>query len=270
MLPSGGALPLPTTLAGRPCSLVAALVLIVSPALAQPAALAVTPDTLLWWPWSQQPFVIENVGSDTLSLDSIDVGICSRTWCTEQGPAYGLRLAHRGEFYYGQIWRSSNVELYDWDGQPTFPELELAPGELAHLVVEYVDTCPICRSDASDTWTPFFFWAGLHPDSLVRTLAFEWPVVQEEPSSERLPTLDHSGPNPFREGTTLTLRGVDAIRVDLYDVFGRRIRQLFEGETGEPISIVISGEGLSPGPYFVVATSGRAGTTATLPLLLLR
>jgi hypothetical protein len=65
-------------------------------------------------------------------------------------------------------------------------------------------------------------------------------------------------PNPFTSRTQLLVRVAEAqqVRVDVYDVTGRLLTTLFDGEvnTLSPSVVVLEGSGLRPGVYIVRAT----------------
>lgn len=69
--------------------------------------------------------------------------------------------------------------------------------------------------------------------------------------------LSPAYPNPFTSRTSLTLRASEAqaVRVDLFDVLGRRVRTLFEGTVrpGAPVDVRVEASGLPPGLYVVRA-----------------
>ncbi len=248
--------------------LLAILLLCGGVASAQPVSLEVTPDTLVWV-WYEPPFVIRNTGSDSLRIDSVDVGPC----CDGFNPGYILRLDHAGTNHYGFIWRWPHEQVYQWNGKPFFPDVVLAPGDSADLYVEGMDPCPICRSGEIDTWVPFQFWAADDPDSLTRTLAYTYPV-EAEPTipGDGHHVLAVTGANPFTARTELTVRSAGGhVHVYLVDVLGRRVRTLHAGRlSAEPYRISVAADGLSPGLFLaqVVVDGGRL--VATRPLVLVR
>lgn len=99
-------------------------------------------------------------------------------------------------------------------------------------------------------------------DSTLIRRAFFPPVVSaEEGALPEEGVLTPAYPNPFSSRTALTLRvgEAQAVRVDLFDVLGRRVRTLFEGTVapGSPVEIRVEAGALPTGLY-VVRASGEA------------
>ena len=248
-----------------------------APALAQPGALTVTPDTL-YWTWATSyltPFEIRNVGADSLRLDSIDIGPCSWEGCDDFGPGYSVRLEHAGASNYGFIWHTAFEDVVQWDTGGRFPDVLLAPGDTAAFFVTGMDPCPICFGGQPDTWAPVLFWAGGHPAPVGRTLAYAYPVAAEPGAEAAGVELSVGGSNPSAGGTTLRLRLDEASEVDLalYDALGRRVRTLVAGALAAGAHPVeVGGEGLRAGLYFARAVVGtrRGAVVVTRRLVLSR
>ncbi len=251
----------------------ALLTLLAPTTAAQPESLRVTPDTLRWQGYDP-PFVILNAGADSLRVDSMDVGPCTMPCADFFEPMYLLELVYGSTWHLGEIWHEPDEDLYRWDGWPYFPDIVLAPGDSATLRVSVIDTCPVCRPAGGLVWVPFYFWAGDNPDSLRRTLEFDYFLAVEEVAQSPAHTLTVTGPNPFRGRTQVTLRGDEAeVTVALHDALGRRIRVLHRGLLlAGTAPIRVDGEGLSPGLFFVRASTGSGAQTTfyTVPLVLLR
>ena len=71
--------------------------------------------------------------------------------------------------------------------------------------------------------------------------------------------------SPFSSQAALTLRvgEAQAVRVDLFDVLGRRVQTLFEGVVapGSPVEVGVEAGGLPPGLY-VVRADGPTGVAS--------
>ncbi|RME53805.1 MAG: T9SS C-terminal target domain-containing protein [Caldilineae bacterium] len=77
-------------------------------------------------------------------------------------------------------------------------------------------------------------------------------------------------PTPFRSQTTIRywLDGQAHIRLELYDVLGRRVQRIVDEEqAGGVHDVQVSGEGLPPGTYFYRMEAGRRVYTGTLQRL---
>ena len=73
-----------------------------------------------------------------------------------------------------------------------------------------------------------------------------------------------AAPSPFGAATTLTMELPEAaaVRVELYDVLGRRVRVLSEGaRAAGPHRVQIAGAGLAPGVYTVRLVAGERQAT---------
>jgi hypothetical protein len=78
-------------------------------------------------------------------------------------------------------------------------------------------------------------------------------------------TLEIAG-NPASAATAVTFGTPSsrAVRLDVYDLGGRIVRTLFDGETGEGLQTVQLGEGLVPGAYFVRLSAGVGVITRSI------
>ncbi|TMQ52026.1 MAG: T9SS type A sorting domain-containing protein [Candidatus Eisenbacteria bacterium] len=93
-----------------------------------------------------------------------------------------------------------------------------------------------------------------------RTTSRRTAHVPEPAEGARL-ELDQSAPNPLRDGATITFRLPAAGRatIDLYDLAGRFIGTVFDGERPAGTnSVWLDGARLGPGAYFYrLSTNGR-------------
>jgi hypothetical protein len=256
----------------RSATLLALVLVAVGPAVAQPASLAVTPDTLEW-AGPDRPFVIQNVGASEVHLDSITVGRCEGVLCGERGPAYYLELSHGDSLHGGYALGGGGAW---WDGFGPFPELVLTPGDSALLGVRGIDGCSACvQGGTGDTRAPFLFWAGGFTTPVERTFAYSYPVASEPGAASERVALDLDGPNPFAGETALVLRLGRPSEVDvaLHDGLGRRVRMLRAGVLAAGAHrLPVSADGLGPGVYFAraVVGAGRGATVAVRRLVVLR
>lgn len=96
--------------------------------------------------------------------------------------------------------------------------------------------------------------------TLIRRAYFPQAVSAEDAAIAGTGTLTPAYPNPFSSRTALTLRvgEAQAVRVELFDVLGRRVQTLFEGVVapGSPVEVGVEAGGLPPGLY-VVRASGE-------------
>ena len=79
-------------------------------------------------------------------------------------------------------------------------------------------------------------------------------VVAGEPGPAERVSLSSAAPNPFTDGTrlTLTLGRSQGVRIEVVDVLGRHVATLFEGTmTVGAHAVAVGGAGLAPGVYLV-------------------
>ena len=84
-------------------------------------------------------------------------------------------------------------------------------------------------------------------------------TTSDEPAAVPLqPVLGRPHPNPSTVSATLPLSWprTESVRVDLYDILGRRVMTLLDGEVraGETVRVQVVTNGLPPGHYLVQAT----------------
>ena len=97
-----------------------------------------------------------------------------------------------------------------------------------------------------------------------RTLRLDAVGVAAEPEPAEAPVLSLDGPNPFLEGTGVTVTAHDGgpVRLTLHDALGREVAVLLEADLapGASRSVRVAGVGLSPGAYAlrVVSPAGLA------------
>jgi glucose/arabinose dehydrogenase len=85
----------------------------------------------------------------------------------------------------------------------------------------------------------------------------------EAPGRLTAPTLEMTGPHPFRGQTTVaaTLPAGGTFHVSLHDALGRAVRTLFDGtaSAAAPVELSIDGQDLAAGVYLVRLDAGDAG-----------
>jgi endonuclease I len=105
--------------------------------------------------------------------------------------------------------------------------------------------------------------------TLVRRAFFPTPVDAEAAPPADGFALSSAFPNPFASTTTLTLRvaAPQAVRVEAFDVLGRRVAVLHNGLVGaEPLPLTFDAAGLPSGLYVVRATGETFRVTRRLTL----
>ena len=118
--------------------------------------------------------------------------------------------------------------------------------------------------------TERFLAAGTHGRSMWRLDLSDITVATEDGSTPLGFTLDAAYPNPFAERTTLRF-ALDApaeVRLDVFDVAGRRVATLADGPhaAGEH-RVTWNADGLASGPYVARLTAGDRHATRTLTLV---
>ena len=106
-------------------------------------------------------------------------------------------------------------------------------------------------------------------------LNFTWdPPVANEPAVEQMPQgyiLDPAYPNPFNPSTTIgfAVAETQEVSMGLYDVLGRRIRDLFMGRVTANMNMQVSieADGLPSGLYLVRLTGEAFAATRRVTLL---
>jgi endonuclease/exonuclease/phosphatase family metal-dependent hydrolase len=96
-------------------------------------------------------------------------------------------------------------------------------------------------------------------------------AVGPVPALPPAPMLEGAYPNPFRARTTLsyTLRRAGPVRLEVYDILGRRVASLVDGpQTAGTHRVEFTASGLPPGLYLARLEAG--GTSLARPLLLAR
>ena len=142
----------------------------------------------------------------------------------------------------------------------------LSPKEVGYFDV-IPDTSVTTGTDFG-TWSNYpFFESGIVVVTSIRDGLFVLKptgtalAVATENELPLRSALSDPYPNPFKETTTFTLNldASDEVRVEVFDVLGRRVDVLFEGNvpSGSPISIDFSRGTLPAGTYFI-RTEGRS------------
>ena len=113
------------------------------------------------------------------------------------------------------------------------------------------------------TYTQRFYW-GAYPDQVEAETSL---TVEKLAGVARAASTagETEGPNPFQSRTAVRFdaRGGEAVRAELFDAVGRRIRVLYEGTApeGRPLMVTVDGQGLPAGVY-VVRLVGEDGIEA--------
>jgi len=67
-----------------------------------------------------------------------------------------------------------------------------------------------------------------------------------------------TGPNPFRSETSFQLEvaGSQNVVVEAFDILGRRVRTIYDGnvQPSAPVTVSLMGDGLAAGMYFIRAS----------------
>lgn len=144
---------------------------------------------------------------------------------------------------------------YQLRGDDTVWELE-APDTIGNLVVDAVEARSVDGAVALAT-----HGGGMFSASFVAP-----PVAGEADATRPSLTVGTPYPNPSAGRATVAVRAGDAgaLRVELYDVRGRRLSVLHDGPVaaGATLSLALDGERLPSGRYLVRATAGDAVETA--------
>ena len=144
---------------------------------------------------------------------------------------------------------------YQLRGDDTVWELE-APDTIGNLVVDAVEARSVDGVVAVAT-----HGGGMFSASFVAP-----PVAGEAGADRPSLTVGTPYPNPSAGRATVAVRAgaAGALRVELYDVRGRRLSVLHDGPVaaGAALSLALGGERLPAGRYLVRATAGDAVETA--------
>jgi hypothetical protein len=132
------------------------------------------------------------------------------------------------------------------------------PGDTVGWYVTAASRIPPMIRPSRETWT-FVTWVNASHEAAQIPLEF---------------ALEAPFPNPFNASTTLrfTLDRTEEVRLDVFDVLGRRVNTLSSGvHTSGAYSILWNGEAesgaLSSGVYFIRLTAGERQRSAKLVLL---
>ena len=184
-------------------------------------------------------------------------------------PVIDHNLYVRGRYAYESNYEAG-LRILDLDG--------IAAGVIRE--VAFFDTYPQGQSaQFNGQWSNYPFLGGgivlasdvrnglfvLRPTALVAT-AGEAPP--SEASGEAGFALSGPSPNPAAGTATLTLRvdAAQAVRAEVYDTSGRRVRVAFAGTAtpGAPLQIDIDTAALAPGTYVVRVTGERSAASRRL------
>ena len=185
------------------------------------------------------------------------------------GIAFEPREDHKGDvaramFYFytmyeaqadasggGPFFDAQKETLYDW---AYADPVSLKEFDRTHAIAPFQSNEP----------NPFVL-----DSTLVRRAYFPGIVVstQEAPAAGQL-LLSPPFPQPFRTQTsfTLTLPEPSQVKVEVFDMLGRRVATLHSGALagGSPIRFTLDGEILPPGIYIVRASTERLSATRRL------
>ena len=170
-----------------------------------------------------------------------------------------LAFAESGPRYF--VATSTGLySTYQMRGPDTVWELE-APDTIGNLVVDAVEARSVDGVVALATHGGGMFSA-----------AFAAPPVSSEGDAARTRlTVGTPYPNPSAGRATVAVRAGEAgpLRVELFDVRGRRLSVLHDGPVaaGAALSLPLGGEGLPAGRYVLRATAGDAVETAFATLV---
>ncbi len=107
-------------------------------------------------------------------------------------------------------------------------------------------------------------------DSTLFRRAFFAPAVSTEaPPPAAGFALAPAAPNPFATATSFTLRVAvpQPVRVEVFDVLGRRVAVLHDGLVSESLQLTFNAVALSPGPYAIRAAGAGAQATRWVVLV---
>ncbi|MEM8602028.1 MAG: choice-of-anchor B family protein [Bacteroidota bacterium] len=172
----------------------------------------------------------------------------------------------RGNYVY-----QSNYE----SGLRIYELTDLANAELT--LVGSFDTFPAGNLVSfSGQWSNYpFFESGLviANDQSNGLFVLRSPVLTtaDEPTPDAAALgLSAAYPNPFQQTTSLTLAldRSEAVRVGVYDLLGREVARLFEGDAvaGTTLTLTFDGHGLSSGTYVVRVVGESFAETRRLTL----
>ena len=154
---------------------------------------------------------------------------------------------------------SASVVAYVYDAGTddgatyTSANLEADP----HQPVSLIDEPPFAASDTIAA-------AGIFKLSLLSVLDTD----PDRPLSSLV--VDSPFPNPFGNSTTVALQADVPVAacVEMYDLLGRRIREVFNGTVSGRVELEISGTDLSPGIYLIRIKTDKSSTSK--PVILAR
>lgn len=160
--------------------------------------------------------------------------------------------------------------LIYYNAEPITADLKVATFDGAEWHAEFVDTGDIADSDHSNAIDldsrERIHISYARSGSLIHAVA-ETVVGLDTPAPAAAGlALSPPVPNPCRRAARLTfeLDRPAAVRCELFDASGRRVRSLAEGWYGAGSHPVASGDGLSPGVYFVRVTAGGPAVSRKL------
>jgi hypothetical protein len=139
------------------------------------------------------------------------------------------------------VWNNyspmGTLEAYDnWWGDVSGPRAVDNPEGRGDSIAGNVAYSPWCvDTTCSGTWATNQRDRNLHPSSFILTCA----------------------PNPFNSATVIRLEvpRAEIVRVELYDLLGRKVRELWAGAVADEKEIDLDGSALSSGTYFVRVTN---------------
>jgi len=238
-------------------SLLALLLLLPLDVHAQPR-LATDTDTLFFGnrPGAVNALRLWNATSDTLRIDSL-------RFSTQTAHGWFLKLSrpvpdttYRLDYAFGLL-----------QNPLVFPNIRLTSGDTLRLSLTAFDSCLVCGGKRTGRGDTLYIYSN-DPLANPKAIPVDFTFYVSVEANETPPPLAFQiYPNPAASRATvdLDLSGSPFVRVVLYDVLGRSVRQLHAGLVSGPMTVDVSG--LPGGVYFVRVEGGQTVLTRKLTII---
>ena len=219
-------------------------------------------------PFGESPDVLtddwylENTVTSTIPTSNIDA-YSER----DRNVAFEPREDFKGEvaramFYFYTMYEQASDAFFEEQKETLYAWHYLDPVDQP----EYDRTLAIASfQGGEDRENPFVL-----DSTLARRAFFPHTVASEAGALPDRIALSPAYPNPFTAQTALTLRVAETqpVRVELFDVLGRRVQMLFEGTAapGAPVEVRVEAASLPAGLYLVRASGETFRATRRVTL----
>ena len=156
-----------------------------------------------------------------------------------------------GDFVSGFIWALEYIEI----------------GGVWEILVEELFDTDLRITTFGEDEVGQLYVADLASGRIYRFEDVDGPGQEPDPALR----FSHFGPNPFQDETAFLLKTeeAEAVRIDVFDVRGRRVATLFDGTTapGVPYRVAFDGSALPSGMYLARLESGARQIVRTVVAL---